>query len=393
MITSFIDLVHELQNKTGASLMDCKYALDATGKELSSAFEWMRMRGLLKNPSAPNPFSVQKPEPAPAKPRHEKPNFLNTANTIKLSMQSHRSSGNKDLDELIYLRAVMSCLFGYVKAKSDNIKKNTSNVNIIDKQYKDNGNKIKNCVFRIGEISTHSANINGQLLRLKYEYEHASIFNRSKKKKEYEDYILVANYNFAHDQEMIVAKDREKETIVNENNQLIQRMNDINLWIEEDYDDIKTVCRDFESLSFCIAPTDYDYVDYLIYLFESHRAISLREALQQLDNAIRHNELMNALNQLSVQINQSLNRISNQIAYMAASINTNLGYINSSLQTMNSSINSLEGAVIGSADRIEARQLETQSLIKEGNRIASLNYEATKKATSSLEGIRTRMFY
>ena len=41
-------LVKELREKTGAGMMDCKKALDATNGDLEAAFDWLREKGIAK---------------------------------------------------------------------------------------------------------------------------------------------------------------------------------------------------------------------------------------------------------------------------------------------------------------------------------------------------------
>ena len=41
-------LVKELREKTGAGMMDCKKALDATNGNIEEAFDWLREKGIAK---------------------------------------------------------------------------------------------------------------------------------------------------------------------------------------------------------------------------------------------------------------------------------------------------------------------------------------------------------
>ena len=46
MITA--SLVKELREKTGAGMLDCKKALEATGADLNAAIDWLREKGISK---------------------------------------------------------------------------------------------------------------------------------------------------------------------------------------------------------------------------------------------------------------------------------------------------------------------------------------------------------
>ena len=163
--------------------------------------------------------------------------------------------------------------------------------------------------------------------------------------------------------------------------------------IKKDYDDIQKAYRDFDNQTFCIIKQDYQYLDYLIYLFYSHRVATLKEALNELDSMLRHNELMNAINKMSNQIAQSMNNLARQIESATASINANISYVNSNISYLNDNVTYLRQEVSQARDDIVSEQIETQSLIKEGNRIASMNYAATRDAVSSIDQIKTRMYY
>lgn len=306
---------------------------------------------------------------------------------------SFQSTGNKDLDGLLILRSNLSCLYGYIKAKADNIKANSADNTKVDNAIKKMQEDINRERKYRSEYEAKKRMIDRNLEKCKKRYKRAFIFTKKKRKEEYIEYIHIAYNNVGNYKNSIRDYERKIKTL-NEKINVISRRKDINnKLMQNDLNDIQKAIREFESQQFCILKSDYQYVDYLIYLFNSHRATTLKEALNALDSAVRHNELMNAINQLSSQISQSLNRISNQIAQAAATINTNLSYINSNLTVINSSLGSLENTINVRADQIEARQLDTQHLIAEGNRIASMNYEATKSAASSLESIRTKMYY
>ena len=58
---------------------------------------------------------------------------------------------------------------------------------------------------------------------------------------------------------------------------------------------------------------------------------------------------------------------------------------------MNQNISYLREEINYARDENIEQQAKTRLLIEEGNRIASLNYEATKNAPSTLESIRLKM--
>ena len=45
---SIAQLVKELRERTGAGMMDCKKALEATGEDMDKAIDWLRENGIAK---------------------------------------------------------------------------------------------------------------------------------------------------------------------------------------------------------------------------------------------------------------------------------------------------------------------------------------------------------
>jgi tRNA U34 5-carboxymethylaminomethyl modifying GTPase MnmE/TrmE len=107
---------------------------------------------------------------------------------------------------------------------------------------------------------------------------------------------------------------------------------------------------------------------------------------------LRHNELMSAIKNMSNQITQSMNNLSRQIESATASINANISYVNSNISYLNDNVTYLRQEVSQARSAIISEQIETQSLIKEGNRIASMNYAANRDAVKSLESIKMAMY-
>ncbi len=365
-------MASELEQKCGSNVLDwVKYV-----ESHRSDFEYEKKetpQPVQQTKQAQPVQTVQQVRPAP------RPAFVST--------------GNTDLDGLLILRANMSCVMGYDKAKSMNIKKTNDEMNKI---YAVNNKDYADLQARKKKVEDFKTQKRCSEIEAESWGKHASKAILLKKKK------FLQRQKFA--QEMVVFYDGEIEKAQRNLDAYIKSNSkkwgiankavaDCQALMKKDFDDIQKAYRDFENQKFCIEKQDYQYLDYLIYLFNSHRATTLKEALNELDSAIRHNELMNAINNLSKQINQSLQSISTQIAQAANAINTNLGYINSNIQSLSYKMDSLENTVNDNADRIVAQQIRTQKLVEEGNRIASMNYAATKSAASNLDSIKTRMYY
>ncbi len=47
-MASMIELIKELRDRTGAGMMDCKKALEATGSDVDKAIDWLREKGIAK---------------------------------------------------------------------------------------------------------------------------------------------------------------------------------------------------------------------------------------------------------------------------------------------------------------------------------------------------------
>ena len=47
-MASMIELIKELRERTGAGMMDCKRALEATGEDVEKAIDWLRQKGIAK---------------------------------------------------------------------------------------------------------------------------------------------------------------------------------------------------------------------------------------------------------------------------------------------------------------------------------------------------------
>ena len=47
-MSSLIELVQELRQRTGAGMMDCKKALEASEQDIEKAIDWLRQKGIAK---------------------------------------------------------------------------------------------------------------------------------------------------------------------------------------------------------------------------------------------------------------------------------------------------------------------------------------------------------
>ncbi len=307
--------------------------------------------------------------------------------------QSFVSSGNKDLDGLLILRANMSCVMGYAKSKAENIRKNNDAMN---KLYAENNKDWKEYNQYKADIEKYTRYIEldekgavdceqkAKTLHFRKKAQILKIAENCRKNVEEYKRRLHAT------QVMFDTYCKNNSAKWGKNKKAIATYQEL---IKKDYDDIQKAYRDFDNQTFCIIKQDYQYLDYLIYLFYSHRAATLKEALNELDSMLRHNELMNAIKNMSNQIAQSMNNLARQIESATASINANISYVNSNISYLNDNVTYLRQEVSQARDDIVSEQIETQSLIKEGNRIASMNYAATRDAVSSIEQIKTKMYY
>ena len=47
-MASMIELIKELRDRTGAGMMDCKKALEASNSDVEKAIDWLREKGIAK---------------------------------------------------------------------------------------------------------------------------------------------------------------------------------------------------------------------------------------------------------------------------------------------------------------------------------------------------------
>ncbi len=108
-----------------------------------------------------------------------------------------------------------------------------------------------------------------------------------------------------------------------------------------------------------IHPLDWQYLDLIVYLFETGRANEIKEALNEIDHWVRHNQLITTINQMGNQIEQALrqgfrrleqhinnrlNTIEQRVNYMGQFINHRLDLMESQLTVLNQEkIDAIEG--------------------------------------------------
>ena len=50
-MSNLIQLVQQLRERTGAGMMDCKKALEASDLDMDKAIDWLRQKGIAKSAS------------------------------------------------------------------------------------------------------------------------------------------------------------------------------------------------------------------------------------------------------------------------------------------------------------------------------------------------------
>lgn len=113
---------------------------------------------------------------------------------------------------------------------------------------------------------------------------------------------------------------------------------------------------------------DWEHIDLIIFNFETGRADTLKEALQQVDRRVQTDEIIEAIEsagssiaatinvtmrELRSDLNKSFNRLSEQLAIQHAEQMTALGNINRSIERTNESIAKLQSATENNGKSIE----------------------------------------
>lgn len=113
---------------------------------------------------------------------------------------------------------------------------------------------------------------------------------------------------------------------------------------------------------------DWEHIDLIIFNFETGRADTLKEALQQVDRRVQTDEIIEAIEsagssiaatinvtmrELRSDLNKSFNRLSEQLAIQHAEQMTALGNINRSIERTNESIAKLQSATENNGKALE----------------------------------------
>lgn len=113
---------------------------------------------------------------------------------------------------------------------------------------------------------------------------------------------------------------------------------------------------------------DWEHIDLIIFYFETGRADTLKEALQQVDRRVQTDEIIEAIEsagssiaatinvtmrELRSDLNKSFNRLSEQLAIQHAEQMTALGNINRSIERTNESIAKLQSATENNGKTLE----------------------------------------
>ncbi len=113
---------------------------------------------------------------------------------------------------------------------------------------------------------------------------------------------------------------------------------------------------------------DWEHIDLIIFNFETGRADTLKEALQQVDRRVKTDEIIEAIEsagssiaatinvtmrELRSDLNKSFNRLSEQLAIQHAEQMTALGNINRSIERTNESIAKLQSATENNGKTLE----------------------------------------
>ena len=101
-----------------------------------------------------------------------------------------------------------------------------------------------------------------------------------------------------------------------------------------------------------IDSSDYEYIDYIVYLFNTHRVSSLKEALQQIDLEKRSQEMLRAQEKMRTELDSSIRTVGQEVHDMNTSVsnavysvrdgvsavNVQLGVANSKLRSIDTGL-------------------------------------------------------
>ena len=147
--------------------------------------------------------------------------------------------------------------------------------------------------------------------------------------------------------------------------------------VSEDYEKVKSVSTKLsqEMYNALVAQfksvldiRDWEHIDLIIFNFETGRADTLKEALQQVDRRVQTDEIIEAIEsagssiaatinvtmrELRSDLNKSFNRLSEQLAIQHAEQMTALGNINRNIERTNESIAKLQSATENNGKTLE----------------------------------------
>lgn len=147
--------------------------------------------------------------------------------------------------------------------------------------------------------------------------------------------------------------------------------------VSEDYEKVKSVSTKLsqEMYNALVAQfksvldiRDWEHIDLIIFNFETGRADTLKEALQQVDRRVQTDEIIEAIEsagssiaatinvtmrELRNDLNKSFNRLSEQLAIQHAEQMTALGNINKNIERTNESIAKLQSATENNGKTLE----------------------------------------
>ena len=127
---------------------------------------------------------------------------------------------------------------------------------------------------------------------------------------------------------------------------------------------INDLDTEFGKVKTILAPSDYEYVEYIIYLYVTNRADNLKEALILLDEEKRRVELVTRMNELEYAIEEAASYISSRVS---GAINTMSSKISRELEASRNQMNrqmSAMNAQMAFANTVSLSQLSQLSQIR-----------------------------
>ncbi len=129
--------------------------------------------------------------------------------------------------------------------------------------------------------------------------------------------------------------------------------------------EIEELDEKFYQIPAIIHKSDYQYIDYVIYLYQTGRADDLKEALKQVDLERRNSQLVETMEKMSSTISRAVHNACSMTTSAISQMETRMG---AALQETN---NQLRLANV----QIDTSSRKIQSLLEEGNKISSMELE------------------